>query len=244
MYSISPAEPAAGGKFTFDTLADVAAGKYDQQFLAQLQPLNALPSTPFVAFDDEPENVLETRACSKPGDHKVCGPEFVAAWRHVHDLAKARGLTKLRWVWALTANFFADSPDSVDLYFPGLTYVDWVGADLYNQDCGTKTAAYKTDTFAKLIAPVLKWHDAKAADMPIALTEWGAPELPGDPSARADWLRAAAATMKTIPALKMVMYWDGGGDTFSGCDFSLKPGQPAYDAFQEIGADSYFAGKP
>src|SRR5256885_10043351 len=235
LYSISPLEQSASGALTFDRLTDVVAGRYDDQLIAQLQALNRIPTTPFVIFDDEPDNATEAKACSKPGDHKVCGPEFAAAWRHVHDFAKARGLTRLRWVMALSATLYAEAPDAVDLYYPGAGYVDWIGANLYNRDCGTRTAAYKTDTFAKLFAPVLAWHDARAKDLPIVLPEWGAPELPGDPGARADWLRAAAATMQTVPALRMVSYWDGSGDVVSGCDYSLKPGQPALDVFKQIG---------
>jgi hypothetical protein len=240
LYSISPSEPS-GNRFTFDALVDIAAGKYDAAMLPQLQALNGIRTTPYVVFDGEPENVLETRACSKPGDHKVCGPEFVAAWRHVRDLAASRGLTRLRWIWNLTANLYNDDLAAVDLYFPGTTYVDWIGVDPYNQSCGVKASSYAAQTFERLMEPVMRWRESHAATLPISLTEWGAPELAGNANARADWLRDAAAYAKRTPSIQMMVYWDGGGDTFSGCDFSIRPGQPAFDAFRSIGADPYFA---
>ena len=61
-----------------------------------------------------------------------------------------------------------------------------------------------------------------------------------DPDARADWLRGAASVVKRTPAIQMLVYWDGDTDTFRGCDFSIRPGQPAYQVFKEVGADPYF----
>ena len=51
---------------------------------------------------------------------------------------------------------------------------------------------------------------------------------------------AARAYAKRTPAIQMMVYWDGGGQTFSGCDFSIKSGQPAYAAFKAVGLDPYF----
>jgi len=239
LYSISPVQPSPGGRFSFDKLTDIAAGRYDSTALAQLKQLNGISTTPYVIFDGEPENILETRACSQPGNNAVCGPEFVAAWRHLHDLAQRNGLTRLRWVWNLTAKLYMDQPNDVGDYYPGPTYVDWMGVDPYNQDCGAKAADYARDTFAHLMALVLQWHDAHANSLPIALTEWGAPELAGDPNARADWLKGVAAYAKHRPAIQMMVYWDG-GSSFSGCDFSIPPGTPSFAAFKAIGLDPYF----
>ena len=90
------------------------------------------------------------------------------------------------------------------------------------------------------MAPVLQWHDAHANSLPIALTEWGAPELPGDPNARAEWLNGVAVYAKHHPAIQMMVYWDGGGHTFSGCDFSIPSGTTSFAAFKAIGLDPYF----
>src|SRR5438552_2358488 len=77
LYSISPVQPSPVGGFSFDTLTDISAGRYDSTALAQLQQLNGISTTPYVIFDGEPENILETRACSQPGNDAASGPEFV-----------------------------------------------------------------------------------------------------------------------------------------------------------------------
>jgi Glycosyl hydrolase family 26 len=240
LYSISPVQPNGAGGFSFDQLTEIAAGRFDNQALGQLKQLNGIDTTPYIIFDGEPENILETRACSQPGNDAVCGPQFVAAWRHLHDLATRNGLTRIQWVWNLTAKIYITNPDAVHDYYPGKKFVDWMGVDPYNQDCGSKAADYHRDTFGHLMAPVMRWHDAHAKSLPISLTEWGAPALPGDPNAQADWLKGAASFAKKHSAIQMMVYWDGGGHTFSGCDFSIRPGTPAFAAFRAIGLDSHF----
>ena len=86
--------------------------------------LNGIKTTPYLVFDGEPEIILETRACSQPGDNAVCGPEFVAAWRHLHDLAQRHGLTRLQWVWNLTGKIYLTQASDVADYFPGTAVVD------------------------------------------------------------------------------------------------------------------------
>jgi mannan endo-1,4-beta-mannosidase len=68
---------------------------------------------------------------------------FVAAWRHVHDLFVQNGATNVVWVWCPNAT---DVPNATSApwnhwtnYYPGDTYVDWVGIDGYNW--GNTTAA-------------------------------------------------------------------------------------------------------
>ena len=38
--------------------------------------------------------------------------EFVAAWRHVHDIFEAVGATNATWVWCPNVNIYGDLPDA------------------------------------------------------------------------------------------------------------------------------------
>ncbi|MGN6700450.1 MAG: glycoside hydrolase family 26 protein, partial [Thermomicrobiales bacterium] len=56
--------------------------------------------------------------------------EYVATWRHVHDIFREEGATNVRWVW---------SPNVADAYttpfaevYPGDNYVDWIALVGYN----------------------------------------------------------------------------------------------------------------
>jgi hypothetical protein len=56
--------------------------------------------------------------------------DFVAAWRHVHDIFTAAGATNVLWVWCPNIALHHDS-HFFKLY-PGSSYVDWTCLDGYN----------------------------------------------------------------------------------------------------------------
>ncbi|MFC9327159.1 glycoside hydrolase family 26 protein [Kitasatospora sp. NPDC057015] len=64
--------------------------------------------------------------------------EFVAAWRHVHDLFDRAGATNVIWVWS--PNITDPAPNTrLAPYYPGDTYVDWAGMTGYFTLTGPKT---------------------------------------------------------------------------------------------------------
>jgi hypothetical protein len=56
--------------------------------------------------------------------------DFVNAWRHIVDIFRAQGATNVLWVWNPNFSDF-DAPHHQDEYYPGDSYVDWVGIDMY-----------------------------------------------------------------------------------------------------------------
>jgi hypothetical protein len=57
--------------------------------------------------------------------------EFVAAWRHVHDIFTAAGATNATWVWCPNVDTAKTLTNLRSLY-PGDSYVDWTGLDGFN----------------------------------------------------------------------------------------------------------------
>lgn len=56
--------------------------------------------------------------------------DFVAAWRHMHDLFTRSGARNVIWVW--DPNDTSPVPDvALEPYWPGSAYVDWVGITGY-----------------------------------------------------------------------------------------------------------------
>jgi glycosyl hydrolase family 26 len=54
---------------------------------------------------------------------------FVAAWRHIVTLFRARGARNVTWLWTLQADEPGTGP--VAAWWPGQQYVTWVGIDGY-----------------------------------------------------------------------------------------------------------------
>lgn len=60
------------------------------------------------------------------GTRKSTAAQFVAAYRHVHDVFQREGATQVIWVWS--PNIVNPMPDvRLKAYWPGDDYVDWVG---------------------------------------------------------------------------------------------------------------------
>jgi len=59
--------------------------------------------------------------------------QLIAAWRHVHDVFKARGATNVKFVWCVNNdNVPNTSANQIAKYWPGDAYVDSVALDGYN----------------------------------------------------------------------------------------------------------------
>ena len=62
---------------------------------------------------------------NKPG-------EYVAAWRHVHDIFTSVGATNATWVWCPYVDPEQPSFRPLSSLYPGDSYVDWTCLDGYN----------------------------------------------------------------------------------------------------------------
>ncbi|MBT2513145.1 beta-mannanase [Arthrobacter sp. ISL-30] len=56
--------------------------------------------------------------------------DYVAAWRHVHDVVASTGATNVQWVWAPNVPYWGSTP--LTGLYPGAGYVDVVALDGYN----------------------------------------------------------------------------------------------------------------
>lgn len=141
-------------------LADIGGG-YDDKYVRALAKQIAAYHGPLVlSFAGEmngPWNSWGPKY-AKPAD-------FVAAWRHVHDVFAELKVANVIWTWS---PHVVDSGTKAALrpYYPGDAYVDWVGLiGYYGPVDGT--------AFASLFTPTLKDIAAFAHDKPVLITETG-----------------------------------------------------------------------
>jgi mannan endo-1,4-beta-mannosidase len=119
--------------------------------------------------------------------------EYVAAWRHVHDIFTEVGATNATWVWCPNVD-----PDNIfqnlaPLY-PGDAYVDWAGLDGYNW--GTNPA--RPDKWRSFDSLYRATYDeitqTIAPSKPMIVSEIGSTEHGGS---KAAWI---ADMLATVPA--------------------------------------------
>jgi len=72
------------------------------------------------------------------GTGQTTPADFVAAWRHVHNLFIQAGASNVIWVW--NPNVISAEPQlDLSAYYPGDSYVDWAGITGYFPASGPKT---------------------------------------------------------------------------------------------------------
>jgi mannan endo-1,4-beta-mannosidase len=74
------------------------------------------------------------------GTSQTTAAQFVAAWRHIHDLFARAGATNVIWVW--NPNIINPVPQvPLRPFWPGRAYVSWVGLTGYFATTGAQTFA-------------------------------------------------------------------------------------------------------
>jgi Glycosyl hydrolase family 26 len=136
-----------------------------------------------VTFHHEPE----TRSSDRYGSNT----DFIAAWRKIHDVFASRGARNAEWVWTLSANSFhvpASDQRYANRWYPGGSYVDYVGADPYNWvNCGQGRGGWRT--LADILAPAMTW--ARAHHKGMVLAEFASNVDPHNSAHKAQWIADA-----------------------------------------------------
>ncbi|HUY73152.1 MAG TPA: choice-of-anchor D domain-containing protein [Candidatus Dormibacteraeota bacterium] len=157
-------------------------------------------------------------------------PNFVAAWRHFHDLVVAEGATNVTWTW-VPNSIWSDPASNPAPYYPGDAYVDWVGMDTYNWGLNP----LQPDRWLspeQVISPTLNVLKQIAPGKPVCICETASTEIGGN---KADWIRNTLTTyLPHHPAIKAYVWFNWNvfqnGGRF---DWQIESSTPAQQAFRD-----------
>ncbi len=156
------------------SVAEIAAGRYDGYLSSYAESVRAYRHPVIVSFGHEMNGSWE------PWGYGNASPAtFVAAWRHVVTLFRSLGASNVTWLW--TVNIIDDTQQgkipSPAPWWPGSSYVNWVGVDGYYLKANWQ--------FAPLFGPTINSIHALTQD-PILIAETGATAATGQPAKIAD----------------------------------------------------------
>ena len=115
--------------------------------------------------------------------NQTSAADFVAAWRHIHNLFIAAGATNVIWVW--NPNVISALPQvQLQPYYPGDAYVDWVGITGY-------FAATGADSFTGLYKATMSEIRHFTAK-PFIIAETAVETGPADTAALGSLIRSVA----------------------------------------------------
>jgi hypothetical protein len=202
----------------FYTWSQVAAGKADRIINADARAAAAYSGPILLSFHHEPEYGIPRYGTPA---------QFVAAWRHVVDRFRAVGATNVLWIWILGSEVFRQG--AADGWYPGRSYVDYVGADGYNYAFAKAGARWRT--VADLFDSFYAWSAEK--HLPAMITETGCLEDPADPGRKAAWFNEADAWLHTHPDIKAFMYFN----TTVRWPWLVDTSQQSLEAFRALASD-------
>ena len=112
----------------------ILAGKYDRQINSFANQIALLNKPVFLNYITEQSQnkypVADTTKC--------CREDYIAAWQYVHRQFDKAGADKVIWIWTAAETL---SPED---FFPGNSYVDWLGVDIASNDTGILQSELKS----------------------------------------------------------------------------------------------------
>jgi len=155
-------------------VSQIASGRYDGYLSAYAEAVRNYKHPVVLSFGHEMNGNWYSW-----GYGKTSPKVFVAAWRHVVKLFRALGAHNVTWLWTVNIIDHAHGgtiPDP-DQWWPGGSYVNWVGIDGYYLK--------PTWKFAPLFGPTIAAVRKLTFD-PILVAETGAVPAAGQPAKIAD----------------------------------------------------------
>jgi hypothetical protein len=217
----SQATPATIDQPDFQ-LSDVISGTYDSYIREFAEAAKAWGHPFFLRFNWEMNGGWFAWSEGVNGNQPG---EYVAAWRHVHDIFTEVGATNATWVWCPNVDPGGTMQDLASLY-PGDEYVDWTGLDGYNW--GTNPNGPRGwMSFEKLFSATYREiTETIAPSKPLVIGEMGSSEYGGSKSA---WIEEALDSVPAnYPKVRALLWFEKYDD---GMDWPIESSKSATSAF-------------
>lgn len=178
-------------------LIDISQGLYDVYLQKWAADAKAINKPIFLRFGHEMNDAYRYPW----GPQNNTAKDFVAAWRHVHDVFIKAGAVNVLWIWSPhpAYGYFKE-------YYPGNEYVDYLGTGTLNYGEIAKWSQWWSfdDIFGKY------YSELSGFGKPMMLTEFGSLEVGGN---RSKWFNDALSNIKTkYPAVKSVLFFHNSTD--------------------------------
>jgi hypothetical protein len=154
--------------------------------------------------------------------------DYIAAWKHLHQLLDAAGVTNATWVWCPNVG----SPLAAD--YPGDAWVDWVALDGYNGGSVTGNWTSFKDLFAASYAEL-----TSLTSKPTMFAETASAPSPGD---KAAWITQGflGDLPASFPRVRAVIWFDMSKET----DWRVNSSAASLAAWRSVVQTPYFQAGP
>lgn len=183
------------------SLANIINGHFDSYIWQFALAAKAWDHPFFLRFAHEMNGNWYPWGTGKGNPDHNTPAQYIAAWRHVHDIFKLAGATNVLWVWCVNTDFPGSTPISQD--YPGNAYVDWVALDGFNWG---DTPGHHWESMAQVFGPIYS-EVTKLTNKPLMIAETGSAETGGN---KASWITKGffSDLPQKLPLVRAVMWFN------------------------------------
>ncbi|WP_316839058.1 glycosyltransferase [Pedobacter gandavensis] len=173
----------------------VTKGIYDAYLKKFSNQVKALKRPVYIRFAHEMDNPFYP--WSPAGNNTP--EEYRAAWKYVYQYFSKNEVYNVIWVWNPW------KPETVEAYFPGMQYVDWIGVTNLNYGQPNSPSWQSMEDLYRYFhqQPIFR------SGLPVMLAEMGSLVSAGR---QEEWFQAAFQSRRKFPEIKGFLFFDSGFD--------------------------------
>jgi mannan endo-1,4-beta-mannosidase len=214
-------------------LKNIAGGKFDPYIRTYARSIKSFKKPVMIRFAHEMNGNWYSwgSTFNKPS-------EYIASWRHVHEIFKAEGASNVTWVWSPNALYIEPRvpfADKIKEFYPGDEYVDWVGLSAFNWAGRYKNNTYQEpkELYSQTVSVL------ESFNKPILITETASADT-NNPQGKARWISNLAAYLKANPKIKGVIWFN---IEDNGINWKINSTPASAESFKESFGDYFFQEK-
>jgi len=201
-------------------LSAIIEGRYDEFIESFAENAREWGHPFFLRFDWEMNGFWfpwnEDVNGNKPG-------QYVAAWRHVHDIFTRMGANNATWVWCPNIAL-VNRLKGLGKYYPGDEYVDWTCLDGFNWGNTQYSAGWMN--FERVFRSTYKEVNKIAPSKPMIIGETASEERGGS---KANWIKNALHVIpKKFRKVRGLIYFN---EQWQGMHWPIESSKSARNAF-------------
>jgi mannan endo-1,4-beta-mannosidase len=150
------------------SVAAIASGRYDSYLSTYAEAVRVYRDPVILSFGHEMNGYWYSW-----GNQHTSPTAFVAAWRHIVSLFRSLGARNVTWLWTINTIHARAGVPSPGPWWPGNSYVTWVGIDGYYFN--------PSSVFASLFGPTIA-SVRTLTHKPILIAETAAAPATGQPA--------------------------------------------------------------
>lgn len=154
------------------SVAAIAAGEYDSYLSTYAEAVSTYHRPVILSFGHEMNGYWYSW-----GNSHTSPQVFIAAWRHIVTIFRAHKTQNVTWLWTVNTIHKSTHVPAPAPWWPGSSYVDWVGIDGYFTD--------SSSVFSSVFGPTIE-NVRTLTQKPILIAETAATQGAGQPAKVAD----------------------------------------------------------